>query len=311
MKKLYLPFLFFTITTCLFYSCTNDDDIEPIPEASPLKLSLNIALSGNSSITITDPNTGEELATTKTLFSDFVEFVLLIHKVDDEQFVDFLRATPSIDKEEEVFIWDDIELPAGDYYATVITYTEAKLTSDFKKNLSTKYSEAVCELPNTKVFYKTLIINMDGKRTQTHEIIKLDAAYAGQLNIVFEDLEKVAANSSIEVSVEAKDLPSAFYIKTGETLTTQEHKNYGISKFNNKNTYTFNSSLNEKPVIYFPFYSNTRLDNTPKEKGVIILNSKVNGKLTNTEEYEVPNTKEGDTQGLHLIGFLIYGDSTE
>lgn len=317
MKKTFLyPLLFFGILLATLFSCSDDNVVVDPPPPPSAMLTLNIDLPKSSS-SGSNPETGEIYYEYKYTIGDMADLFLVIHKVEDESFVQFQRADlEQLTIEGGILTWDKIFLPFGKYYITLIANSEEVLDAKLLSKLSDKYSNAVCQVPCADIFYKTFEIEMQedpaltAENVLSHPFTKsltLELLTKGRWVYLISDWDKVPKDAKVEAMAEIKDLPSAFFIKTGKTLTTEEHKSNEVFKYSN--TFSVTEVQEKLLFVSYPLLSNSELEDVPEEKGQFTFTFMQDEELIKTEKIEMPHLKEDVNFELYTIASTLYEES--
>lgn len=293
MKKLFL--IFPSILFLLFSSC-NDDDCKTCGEKEPeqpVEFALQISLP-NYTKEVTDTETGEVVYKTSCNVEDIVDVLFVVHLKEmegvvnqDEKFIFYKRLQKGDFKQVEDFLLlDEQKLPLGSYYFTLIASTEPFTNFSSLSKVSEQYSKAALQIPFADVYYKTFEVRLDDNTKAVVEEVELDRLTSGHIIFSIVDWNKVPKDAKIEVTGEIKDLPTAFYLKTGETLTSEEHEKYSFDKHNG--IFRLNRIQDKRLFVSYPLLRNSKLDNTAKERGVFLFSFNQNNELMKTENIVTP-----------------------
>lgn len=305
MKKL---LLLLPLVSLLFLmsSCDSDNVTEPEPVQAMSKCTMNIKLHESKS-SISDPTTGEVLLSSFVDIEEITHLMLVVHMKDvegeddeDEKYVCTKELFVSDFKiEDGAFIWENLELPSGSYYFTLIAHTANSAGNIMK--LSEKYSKAAYQIPPGDVFYKTMEIDLiDNSDINVKDII-LDRLTSGTVVYATPEWGLVPKDAKVEVKIEFKDQPSAFYLKTGKTFTNKEHEDYSFEKYNTAIVY---DRIQDKQLLAaYPLLRNYLLEDSFSERGVAVFTVKINDEIVNNKEMKMPLIDEAVNSGaITLMG---------
>ena len=221
-------FLFFSIT---IVSCNKDDDdgAEPFPPVPPVpsyETTFNVTLGYTHKVT--DTNTGQVLADVDYGTADVNTFVFVIHRKSDGQYLklQIINASSLKNITTNRIAAVTETLPEGKYYITFVAFKDFAVEGTdiplFFKPLTQKYSEAAMLVPNDYIHYATTefeVSAIDGANKPLSLNLK---KMTTDLIFEFADANKVPDPYDYRLTVGVENIPSAFFIATGKTLSVKE-----------------------------------------------------------------------------------------
>ncbi len=199
--------------------------------------------------------------------------VYVVHGKDN----DSLYAAKRIDEEQlnglqttQDALQLDVKLPAGKYLLSVLSWGESFSFSDNAFQLLQKpYNEAVCQIdPRGQAYFGSaeVVVSDSGDAKQVVELEKLMSFFTFE----FADADRMPVEAAdIRLSVNAKNLPQAFFLKSRATLTKQQETAYNIPRFSD------NSMQDNRPatqaVAHYFLLENNNLAESSAERGTISI----------------------------------------
>lgn len=306
MKKLTLIIASLAILSFLF-SCSNDDDNsknDPPTTTYNAKLKLSARLNYSSYL----HQIGEEIISEVDYnMGNIASLIYVVHNADNGAFVKFINidksSIPTVDQNKFTII-EDSELPFGNYYISLIVTTDNKLSNKLlAKGLMHEYSKAACQIPNNHIYYSTIKVSCMPPNGQSVESVKENIEFSAEtilkqitgefIVLLPEGSKKIPEDAKFSITTEIVNLPSAFFIKDGTTLSNEEVKELGLYKYNKKVELTerYDSQLTAK---YF-LLGNNHLNATPEERGYFTLTYKENTDsedITKLIEIDIPECRQ-------------------
>ncbi len=247
-------FLFFSIT---IVSCSKNDDAPnpepPLPPVTSYETTFNITL--EYAYKVADENTRQVLVDINYGIADVNTFVYVIHRESDGQYLKLHKLNASSLKNSTT---DNIAavkdtLPEGKYYATFVAFKDFAVEGAdipvFFEHLTRKYSEAVMQIPNDYVHYATTgfeVSAIDGaNNTVSLNLEKMTT----ELIFEFTGADKVPNNSDYSLTVGVNDIPSAFFIANGKTLSVKEADEKKLFLYSGEQDVSLHTLAGEKSVI--------------------------------------------------------------
>jgi hypothetical protein len=217
---------FFTIC---FVSCSDDDDNDDlVPVVPSYEATFNIV--ADYDYKVTDTESGQTLVDVAYVVADMSTLAYVIHKEDDGSVFKMVRIPPSslqnITTDNIATVKDT--LPEGKYYITFVAFKDFQVAPGsenekvFFKPLINSYEEAVMQIPNDYVHYATTEFEVSAIDGVNRPMLMLLKKMTTELIFEFYDAYKVPGNSDYSLTVGVENIPSAFFIATGKTLSAKE-----------------------------------------------------------------------------------------
>lgn len=231
MKKLKLFFIPFLVLSLVLFSCSSnekigddDDNPPPAPPSAPFcKVNVDVALSYAYKVTNTDNN--EVLVDVNYKLPDMKTLILVVHRKSDGKYTQISYTTPITlnNHIKENILTLPLHLKEGEYYITFVAFKDTEINSSiFLAPLMKDYQNAVVQVPNDYVHYATKEIKvLPDKENKNSVQMRLEKKTT---DIIFEfaDAHKVPNRKFYKLTVGVENIPSAFFVATGKTLTTKE-----------------------------------------------------------------------------------------
>lgn len=303
--------LFIAVILSLFFicfvSCSKDDNngLEPIPSVATYKTTFNVALGYKYKVTNT--NSGQVLVDVDYGVSDVNTLIYVIHRKSDGHFFKMGGITRSklqnITSDNIASVSDS--LPEGKYYITFVAFKEIHITSEaFIKHLIKNYAEAVMQIPNDYVHYATTefeVSTIDGVNKPVFLLLK---KMTTDLIFEFADADKIPNSNDYRLTVGVENIPSAFFIATGKTLTTKETTEKGLYQYSANRDVAIPATQGAKAVVAtFHTLSNDNIPTADRGKYWFEFKESANGgkQIKVASEYLDKFTSD------HSSAMYIYG----
>lgn len=247
-------FLFFSIT---IVSCNKDEDTpEPEPPLLPVisyETTFNVTL--NYNYKVTDTKTNQVLVDVDYGIADVNTLAYVIHRESDGQYLELHKLNDSSLKNSTT---DNIAavkdtLPEGKYYATFVAFKDFAVEGAdipvFFEHLTRKYSEAVMQIPNDYVHYATTgfeVSAIDGaNNTVSLDLEKMTT------DLIFEfiNANEVPNPSNYSLTAGVGNIPSAFFIASGKTLSVKETEEKELYLYSGEQDIPLQTAAGEKSVV--------------------------------------------------------------
>lgn len=302
------------------FSCDNDDVngesvIEPDDPTAYLTLDLKVdEFKYKSENTVT----GEVSVDIDCKMDNMTEVILVVHSAGSGDFVGMKTITDiaSMKDKEGNYLISDYVLPFGSYYMTVIAaMVDEPLTQKDLLPMTLSYTEAACRIPNTIVCYKTFKLELEADNEfqdvkHFRETVNLDLITKGFFSYEIADWDKVPQGAKIEAVARLRQLPAAFFIHTGRTLSEEEHEQLGLSLYGE--VVTIKEVPSKQNVVTYLVLSNEHLNDLPAHRGIFSFTYKEDGELKK-ESKDIALKKHGDENwsGYTYIEDLYSNDTPE
>ena len=222
LKILPLILLFISVI-----SCNQDDGLEPVPLVPVYETTFNVTL--GYTYKVTDTNTGQVLVDINYGVEDVSTLLYVIHSKSDGSYVKMVKITdPSIIKEattDNVTTLTDA-LPEGDYYITFVAFkdfaVEGVNVRTLLRPLTQNYDEAIIQVPNDYIHYATAEVSISVNEEFNQPLLMVLKKMTTDLIFEFAEAGEIPNPSAYRLTVGVKNIPSAFFVATGETLTANE-----------------------------------------------------------------------------------------
>ena len=222
--------IFLLFLTIAIVSCNKDDDgSEPGPPLLPIttyETTFNVTL--GYTYKVTDTNTGQVLVDVDYGVDDVSTLVYVIHRKSDGEYLKLYKMDSSSLKDitTDNITTVKVTLPEGKYYITFVAFkdfvVEGADTPIFLRSLTQKYNDAAMQIPNDYVHYVTTefeVSAIDGaNKPMSLNLGKMTT----DLIFEFADADKVPDPYDYCLTMGVENIPSAFLIATGKTLTAKE-----------------------------------------------------------------------------------------
>jgi hypothetical protein len=218
-----------------FVSCSKDDN-DPMPEpAVPVyETTFNVTL--GYSYKVTDTNSDQVLVDVDYGVADVNTFIYVIHTKSDGQYLKMGRISPSdlkdITADNITSVLDS--LPEGTYYITFVAFKDFQIASGsadvrtFLEPLTKDYEEAVMQIPNDFVHYATTEFEVTPPNGDNSPVFLALKKMTTDLIFEFTDADKVPNSNDYRLTVGLENIPSAFFIASGKTLTALQTNDEGL-----------------------------------------------------------------------------------
>ncbi len=253
-------------TTC-FVSC-DDDNNDLVPAVPSYETTFNIV--ADYDYQVTDTESGQTLVNVNYGVADMSTLAYVIHKENDGSVFKMVRITPSLLKDittDNVATVKDT-LPEGKYYVTFIAFKDFQVVPGsandnvFFKPLANNYEEAIMQIPNDYVHYATTEFEVSSIDGANMPILMLLKKMTTELIFEFYDAYKVTGNNDYSLTVGVENIPSAFFIATGKTLSAKEVEERGLTRYSGERNVPLSADDgNHAVVTTFHTLSN---DNIPE-----------------------------------------------
>ncbi len=302
--------LLFLFTIC-FISCSKNDNngLEPIPSVATYKTTFNVAL--GYKYKVTDTNSGQILVDVDYGVSDVNTLVYVIHRKSDKHCLKMGRISPS---ELQDITTDNIasvsdSLPEGKYYITFAAFKNFQITNSkdaqlFFEPLTRDYAEAVMQIPNDYVHYATTEFEVSTIDGVNKPVFLLLNKMTTDLIFEFDNADKVPNSNDYRLTVGVENIPSAFFIATGKTLTAKETKEKGLYQYSANRDVAIPATQGAKAVVStFHTLSNDNIPTADRGKYWFEFKESANGgkQIKVASEYLDKFTSD------HSSAMYIYG----
>lgn len=287
----FLKLLSIFLLGAFVFSCSSDKVEEPKEDSSDPNLELAIFLDGS---VVSSSVAEEEIYYESASMEYATGLIYVIHSVEDGQFVksnalwgDDLKKIRINEDKKEIAILKE-RLPEGKYYVSVISLTQSQILPALTLKLLEKpYAEAVCVIdPRENIYFHTMevtVTNQEVAKTEA-ELTRMTSAYV----YLFRDVKQIATDAEVQISVLVKGLPSAFYLRNGQTLTNLEETELGIKRFSNTRV------ISEKPTsqVMAKFYllENKDLPEKGSERGTLNIVTSIESPGSGGAKSKIVNT---------------------
>lgn len=255
----------FILTTFLF-SCNTDDKEKELVKTQNLGLIVKYESKSFSYQLDRDTifhelkNIGGAKGLVYVVHSKYNDSLCAMKRIDEEQL------NKSLTSQEALPL--DVKLPAGKYYLSVLAWGENFSFSDEAFNLLQQpYNEAVCQIdPRGQAYFGRgeVVVNEDEESSLSIDLEKMMSFFTFE----FADDDKMPTEAAdIRLSMNAKNLPQAFYLKSRATLTKQQETAYNIPRFSDDKIY--NNRPATKAVAQYFLLDNSNLAESGAERGTI------------------------------------------
>nr|WP_320038916.1 hypothetical protein [uncultured Bacteroides sp.] len=316
--KLFGAFILSLFTVCLI-SCNKDDDgSDSDPTVPTYEATFNVSL--GYKYKVTDTNSNQVLVDVDYGIADMNMLAYVIHRESDGHYIKMGRiglstlqniTTDNIASVKEL-------LPEGKYYITFVAFKDLQIvqgSSDFLtffKFFTQNYEDAIMQVPNDYIHYATAKIEIsatDGTNNQTLMVLK---KMTTDLIFEFDNVDIIPTNNSYSLTVGVENIPSAFFIKTGKTLTAKETKEKGLYLYSgSRNIMPLASKDTKALVTTFHTLSNDSLPMSDRGKYWFEFKESANGGKQikavseNLDEFSPNHTSSMYIYGLYNEGQLL------
>lgn len=164
----------------------------------------------------------------------------------------------------------DVKLPVGSYYLSVLAWGDSFSFSDKAfKLLQKSYNEAVCQIdPRGQAYFGSgeVVVNKEDGASKVMPLNRLMSFFT----FTFDDVDNMPVEAAdIRLSVNTKNLPQAFYLKSHATLTKEQETAYNIPRFSDNNI--LDSRPQTKAVARYFLLDNDNLTESSGERGTISI----------------------------------------
>jgi len=244
-----------SLFTICFVSCSKDDNDVPEPIVPEYKTTFNFTLGYKHKVT--DINSGQVLVDVDYGVTDMNTLVYVIHRKSDGHFFKLGGITRSklqnITTDNIASVSDS--LPEGKYHITFVAFKEVNITSEstfvkiVTKNLIKKYDEAIMQIPNDYVHYSTTEFEVSAIESVNEPVYLLLKKMTTDLIFEFVDADKIPNSNDYRLTVGVENIPSAFFIATGKTLTAKETGEKGLYLYSGNQNVAIPATQNAKAVV--------------------------------------------------------------
>lgn len=261
------------------FSCSSNDDPEGPTVCPPEFIQYDFAVdfSLSSKYSVTDKPTGHVIVDVNHTIASTQTFVYAIHRQVDGTVVSanvIIKERINNEVKNNVLPVTAKLLP-GKYYVSAVAMMNDDASAGsyaYMDELKKNYKEAVVQTYNTYTYYKTMEIEVlpdsqSAKNKATMDLEKITA------DLVFEivGLKPTLPKDKYFFVATANDIPSAFFLSTGKTLTSKEMEDRNLKKYKATRSFKLPHSTDATKQLVTQFHSliNDNLPDTPAERGTI------------------------------------------
>ncbi|MGV8134993.1 MAG: hypothetical protein AB2L20_07245 [Mangrovibacterium sp.] len=263
--------LFLLLSSITIVSCNkNDDGPNPVPPVPSYETSFDISL--GYTFKVTDTETKQVLVEVDYGVADVNTLVYVIHRESDGRYLKLCKmgasSVKSITTNNIAVVTDS--LPEGKYYITFVAFKDFAVKGVdipvFFESLIKNYHEAVMQIPNDYVHYATTefeVSAIDG----ANKSISMDLKKM-TTDLIFEfiDANKIPDPYNHQLTVGMENVPSAFFIANGKTLSPKETEENKLYLYSGEQSVSLLTSEGHKAVVTtFHSLSNDNLH--PSDRG--------------------------------------------
>jgi hypothetical protein len=254
-------------------SCSKDNRVEEPVTPSSYETTFNVSLQYNYKLTNT--KTGQVLINDDYGTADMNTLLYVIHRKSDGHYVKMgmIDSTSLKNITSENIAKVNVSLPKGIYYITFVAFKNFKVKAGdpdsltIVKSLSLDYEDAAMQIPNDDVHYATSefeVFENDGVNMPVTMILKKISA---DLIFEFYDAYKVPDKEGYRLTVGIDNIPSAFFLATGKSLTKKEVVEHGLHLYSDScNVSVPAIGGNKAAVTIFHTLSNDNLPESDRGK---------------------------------------------
>lgn len=276
--------LLFLFTIC-FVSCKDEDNrLEPVPSVSTYKMTFNVTL--GYKYKLTDTNSGQVLVDVEYGVADVNMLLYVIHRKSDGRCIKLGHISHSklqdITTDNIASVSDS--LPEGNYHITFVACKDFQFISSssdaraFLEPLTKDYDKAVVQIPNDFVHYATSEFEVSAIRGANEQVSLLLNKMTTNLIFEFTDADKIPNSNDYSLTVGVENIPSAFFIATGKTLTAKETNEKGLHLYSGSRNVAIPANKTVKALVAtFHTLSNDNIPTTDRGKYWFEFKESANG----------------------------------
>ena len=307
LKAVFFLFIFVTLFSC----SKNDDTPAPEPPLLPVtsyKPTFNVTL--ECGYKVTDKNTGQILVDIDYGIDDVNTLVYVIHRQSDRRYVKLKKMAASslknITTNNIATVKDS--LPEGKYYITFVAFKNFAVKGAdnhvFFESLTQKYDEAVMQVPNDYIHYATTEFEVSAIDGSNKPVWLNLEKMTTDLIFEFSDADKVPSSSNYRLTVGVENIPSAFFIATGKTLSVNETEEKGLFLYSGEQNVSLHIAEGENAVVAtFHSLSNNNLQ--APDRGRYWFEFKEN--FNSGKQIRAVSEELGEFSLNHSSSMYIYG----
>lgn len=270
-KFLILPFLFgFVLFSCSDSKSEEGGEVPPTDNTYTIPVDVWLFAKYSS----VNEGSGETIIDVDHTIADAQTLIYVVHEKTTGKF----SGMHKLDGEEfKKLVADDqftykLSLEEGEYYLSVVAMMDTKLTAtntaNFLKPMTQDYKDAVAQVPNDYIYYRTTEIEVVPNATEQNKKVAMSLNRM-TTDIVYEfvDAYKVPTEGEYTFQIGVNEIPAAFYLSTGKTLTDKEVKSQKLNKYTAVHTLPVPTTKTKELVATFHALRNGHLENTAAERG--------------------------------------------
>jgi hypothetical protein len=272
---------FFTIC---FVSCSKEDINVPEPKPAIPEYETTFNFTLGYTYKVTDTNSGQVMVDVHYEVADVNTLVYVIHRKSDGHVLKMRRITPS---QLEDITTDNIasvsdSLPEGKYYVTFVAFKNFNIADNadvrsFLKPLTEDYDDAAIQIPNDYVHYATTEFEVSVIDGTNEPVFLLLKKMTTELVFEFYDADKVPNSNDYSLTVGVENIPSAFFIATGKTLTAKETEEKGLYLYFGQRDLAIPATQGKAVISTFHTLSNDNIPTSERGKYWFEFKESANG----------------------------------
>ncbi len=282
--NLFGTFILSLFTLCLI-SCNKDDDgSDSTPTVPTYEATFNVSLGYKHKVT--DTNSNQVLVDVDYGVTNMNMLAYVIHNESNGHFIKMgkisLSTLQSITTDNIASVKDS--LPEGKYYITFVAFKDFQIDPQsnnflaFFNSVTKNYEDAIIQVPNDYIHYATAEFEVSATNGADNHMLMVLKKMTTDLIFEFDNADIIPTNNTYNLTVGVENIPSAFFIKTGKTLTVKETQEKGLYLYSgSRNIITLANKDTKAVVTTFHTLSNDNLPISDRGKYWFEFKESANG----------------------------------